>query len=152
MPNSSRLIINVHCLDLLLYGVKLTNSPATGSIVAVTSKPSLLWAAPSQWLSITGLLIKVQSYECRNSPVGYFGLRNSHKPGKTFLLLCKSVNFLYNPPSLSFSSPSQASNFTYNLKVLSTFFFYPSQIFSQHIFWKSNPMIHLLLRGSKLAQ
>lgn len=89
---------------------------------------------------------------CRNSPVGYFALRNSHKPGKTFLLLCKSLNFLYNPPSLSFSSPSQASNFTYNLKVLSTFFFYPSQIFSQRIFWKSNPMIYLLLRGSKLAQ
>ena len=80
----------------------------------------------------------------RNSPMGYFGLRNFHQPGKTFLLLGNKV---YISHIIIFPYPFHVLHRNQTLQsegslsfFLCSLIFYPSQIFSQHIFWKSNPI------------
>ena len=111
--------------------------------MADIQKPSLLQAPPSQWLRMTEAK-KPFPVSSRNSPMGYFGLRNFHQPGKTFLLLGNKV---YISHTIIFPYPFHVLHRHQTLQsegslsfFLCSLIFYPSQIFSQHIFWKSNPI------------
>lgn len=102
-----------------------------------------LCTSPSQWLRMTETK-RPFPVSSRNSPMGSFGLRNFHQPGKTFLLLdnkvCISHTIIFPYPfHLLHRHQALQSEGSLSLFFLCSLIFYPSQIFS-HIFWKLNPI------------
>ena len=123
--------------------------------MADIQKPSLLQAPPSQWLRMTEAK-KPFPVSSRNSPMGYFGLRNFHQPGKTFLLLGNKV---YISHTIIFPYPFHVLHRHQTLQSegsLSFFYapssFIPHRYFPNISFGNRIPSLRLLLRQSKQTQ